>query len=144
MSCLTGPRCYINTNIQHEVKQYKPIHKLTYCQLWLYICYILKWLPIHKLKNEKYKLYNCADDFKYCTCAKRETFKQLAGEQCRVICGAWASKHTYITVVYCNQSFCGIMDTQWCVKVSNACRGECVATGGLCRPAHLNFTEIKV
>ncbi len=27
------------------------------------------------------------------------------------------------------------MDTQWCVKVSSACRGECVATGGLCRPA---------
>ncbi len=26
MSCLTGPRCYINTDIQH----YKPIHKLTY------------------------------------------------------------------------------------------------------------------
>ncbi len=26
MSCLTGPRCYINTDIQHEVKQYKPIH----------------------------------------------------------------------------------------------------------------------
>ncbi len=40
MSCLTGPRCYINTDIQHEVKQYKPIHKLTYCQVWLYICYI--------------------------------------------------------------------------------------------------------
>ncbi len=36
------------------------------------------------------------------------------------------------------------MDTQWCVKVSSACRGECVATGGLCRPAHLNSTEIKV
>ncbi len=42
------------------------------------------------------------------------------------------------------QIFCGIMDTQWCVKVSSACRGECVATGGLCRPAHLNSTEIKV
>ncbi len=26
LSCLTGPRCYINTDIQH----YKPIHKLTY------------------------------------------------------------------------------------------------------------------
>ncbi len=26
MSCLTGPRYYINTDIQH----YKPIHKLTY------------------------------------------------------------------------------------------------------------------
>ncbi len=26
MSCLTGPRCYINTDIQHEVKQYKHIH----------------------------------------------------------------------------------------------------------------------
>ncbi len=31
MSCLTGPRCYINTDIQH----YKPIHKLTYWQIWL-------------------------------------------------------------------------------------------------------------
>ncbi len=30
------------------------------------------------------------------------------------------------------------------MKVSSACRGECVATGGLCRPAHLNCTEIKV
>ncbi len=51
MSCLTGPRCYINTDIQHEVKQYKPIHKLTYCQLWLYICYIylLTPLPINLL-----------------------------------------------------------------------------------------------
>ncbi len=29
MSCLTGPRCYINTDIQH----YKPIHKLTYWQI---------------------------------------------------------------------------------------------------------------
>ncbi len=35
----------------------------------------IKWLPIHKLKNkkqkiqtvQKYKLYNCADDFKYNT-----------------------------------------------------------------------------
>ncbi len=45
--------------------------------------------------------------------------------------------------------FCGIMDTQCCVKVSSACRGECVTTGGLCRPAHLcvahlNCTKIKV
>ncbi len=39
---------------------------------------------------------------------KRETFKQLAGEQCKVICGAWASKHTYITVIYYNQSFVGL------------------------------------
>ncbi len=39
---------------------------------------------------------------------KRETFKQLAGEQCKVICGAWASKHTYITVIYFNQSFVGL------------------------------------
>ncbi len=35
------------------------------------------------------------------------------------------------------------------MKVSSACRGECVATGGLCRPAHLcvahlNCTKIKV
>ncbi len=29
------------------------------------------------------------------------------------------------------------------MKVSSACRGECVATGGLCRPAHLNSTEIN-
>ncbi len=33
---------------------------------------------------------------------QKETFKQLAGEQCKVICGAWASKHTYITVIYYN------------------------------------------
>ncbi len=39
---------------------------------------------------------------------KRETFKQLAGEQCKVICGAWASKHTYITVIYYSQSFMGL------------------------------------
>ncbi len=26
MSCLTGPRCYMNTDIEHKVKQYKPIH----------------------------------------------------------------------------------------------------------------------
>ncbi len=39
---------------------------------------------------------------------KRETFKQLAGEQCKVICGAWASKHTYITVIYYSQSFVGL------------------------------------
>ncbi len=41
------------------------------------------------------------------------------------------------------------MDTQCCVKVSSASRGECVTTGGLCRPthlcvAHLNCTKIKV
>ncbi len=30
------------------------------------------------------------------------------------------------------------------MKVSSACRGECVATGGLCRPAHLNSTEVKL
>ncbi len=30
------------------------------------------------------------------------------------------------------------------MKVSSACRGECVATGGLCRPAHLNTTEVKL
>ncbi len=39
---------------------------------------------------------------------KRETFKQLAGEQCKVICGAWASRHTYITVIYYSQSFVGL------------------------------------
>ncbi len=85
MSCLTGPRCYMNTDIQHEVKQYKPINTNLLSALTIHMLYI-KWLPIHKLK--KYKLYNCADDFKYCTCAKRETFKQLAGEQCKVICVA--------------------------------------------------------
>ncbi len=35
------------------------------------------------------------------------------------------------------------MDTQCCVKVSSACRGECVTTGVLC-VAHLNCTKIKV
>ncbi len=34
---------------------------------------------------------------------KRETFKQLAGEQCKVICSAWACKHTCIT-----ESFVGL------------------------------------
>ncbi len=75
---------------------------------------------------------------------KRETFKQLAGEQCKVIVvHEPVNIHTlqsYITV-----SLCGIMDTQWCVKVSSACGvATGVATGGLCRPAHLNSTEIKV
>ncbi len=76
---------------------------------------------------------------------KRETFKQLAGEQCKVICGAWASKHTYITVVYYNQSFVGLWTHNGVWKcLVHVCVATGVATGGLCRPAHLNSTEIKV
>ncbi len=52
-------------------------------------------------------------------------------------------EHEPVNIHTLQSVFCGIMDTQWCVKVSSACRGECVATGGLCRPAHLNCTEIK-
>ncbi len=43
---------------------------------------------------------------------------QAAGwEQCKVICGAWASKHTYITVVYYSQSFVGFGHTMVCESV---------------------------
>ncbi len=76
MSCLTGPRCYINTDIQH----YKPIHKLTYWQIWLGILYINVY-PIQlkimientnyticlpyttKDKDKKYKLYKLCECF---------------------------------------------------------------------------------
>ncbi len=56
--------------------------------------------------------------------------------------------HEPVNVHILQSVFCGIMDTQCCVKVSSASRGECVTTGGLCRPAHLcahlNCTKIKV
>ncbi len=47
----------------------------------------IKWLPIHKLKNkkqkiqtvQKYKLYNCADDFKYNTVHVQKRDIQAAG-----------------------------------------------------------------
>ncbi len=44
---------------------------------------------------------------------QRETLwvKQLAGEQYKMICSAWACKHTYIA-----ESFCVIVYTQQCVK----------------------------
>ncbi len=59
MSCLTGPRCYINTDIQH----YKPIHKLTYMtDLTRYTIY--KCLPYTtKDKDKKYKLYKLCECF---------------------------------------------------------------------------------
>ncbi len=44
--------------------------------------------------------------------------------------------HTLQSVFY-------IMDTQCCVKVCSACRGECVNTGGLCRPAHLCVAHLN-
>ncbi len=85
MSCLTGPRCYINTDIQH----YKPIHKLTYWQIWLGILYInvypiqlkikientnyticLPYTTKDKDKNTNYTNYANASH-KYCTCAER-------------------------------------------------------------------------
>ncbi len=124
MSCLTGPRCYINTDIQH----YKPIHKLTYWQIWLDILYINVYPIQLKDKDRKYKLYNLFTlnvypiqlkikikntnytnyanaSHKYCTCAERNIVsQQLAGEQYKMICsGAWACKHTYIA-----ESFVGL------------------------------------
>ncbi len=57
MSCLTGPRCYINTDIQH----YKPIHKLTYWQI-LTKYTIYKCLP-YTNKDKKYKLYKLYEYF---------------------------------------------------------------------------------
>ncbi len=76
MSCLTGPRCYINTDIQH----YKPIHQLTYWQIWLGILYINVY-PIQlkiKIKNTNYTNYANASH-KYCTCAERNIVSQAAG-----------------------------------------------------------------
>ncbi len=72
MSCLTGPRCYINTDIQH----YKPIHKLTYWQVWLGILYINVY-PIQlkiKIENTNYTIclpYTTKDKdkkYKLCEC----------------------------------------------------------------------------
>ncbi len=105
MSCHTGPRCYMDTDTQHKVKQYKPTVSFDYTDA----IYIYKWLPINKLKIQTAQLCR---GLKYCTCAKRETFKQLAGEQCRVICGARACKHTYISRIL-QSVFCGIMCTQY-------------------------------
>ncbi len=74
---------------------------------------------------------------------QRETFKQLAGEQCKVICGHEpVNIHTYSR--YYSQSFVDL-DTQCVWKcLVHVCVATGVATGGLCRPAHLNSTEIKV
>ncbi len=58
---------------------------------------------------------------------QRETLwvKQLAGEQYKMICSAWACKHTYIA-----ESFVGLCTHGSMGKVSSAHRGECVTTGG--------------
>ncbi len=81
---------------------------------------------------------------------KRETFKQLAGEQCRVICGAWASKHTYITVVYYSQSFVGLWTHNGVWKcLVHVCVATGVATGGLCfsnmleTVAHIKLKKVR-
>ncbi len=67
---------------------------------------------------------------KYCTCAKRETFKQLAGEQCKVICSAWACKHAYIT-----ESFVGLCthSSVWkcLVQIEESVLLQVVCTGPL-------------
>ncbi len=66
---------------------------------------------------------------------QRETLwvKQLAGEQYKMICSAWACKHTYIA-----EPFVGLCTHSSVWKVSSAHRGECVTTGGLYRPTHLS------
>ncbi len=53
---------------------------------------------------------------------QRETLwvKKLAGEQCRIICSAWACKHTYIA-----ESFVGLCTHSSVWKVSSVHRGEC-------------------
>ncbi len=58
---------------------------------------------------------------------QRETLwvKQLAGEQYKMICSAWACKHTYIA-----ESFVGLCTHSSVWKVSSAHRGECATTGG--------------
>ncbi len=38
MSCHAGPRCYMNTDIQHKVKQYKPTVSFDYTDaVYIYI-----------------------------------------------------------------------------------------------------------
>ncbi len=53
---------------------------------------------------------------------QRETLwvKQLAGEQYKMICSAWACKHTYIA-----ESFVGLCTHSSVWKVSRVHRGEC-------------------
>ncbi len=70
---------------------------------------------------------------------QRETLwvKQLAGEQCRMICSAWACKHILLSLLWdCVHS------SVW--KVSSAHRGECVTTGGLYRPTHLCVAHFEL
>ncbi len=50
MSCHAGPWCYMNTDIQHKVKQYKPTVSFDYTDAVCVYIYIYKWLPINKLK----------------------------------------------------------------------------------------------
>ncbi len=72
---------------------------------------------------------------------QRETLwvKQLAGEQYKMICSAWACKHTYIS-----ESFVGLCTHSSVRKVSSAHRGECVSTGGLYRPTHLCVAHFEL
>ncbi len=72
---------------------------------------------------------------------QRETLwvKQLAGEQYKMICSAWACKHTYIA-----ESFVGLCTHSSVWKVSSAHRGECVTTGGLYRPTHLCVAHFEL
>ncbi len=72
---------------------------------------------------------------------QRETLwvKQLAGEQYKMICSAWACKRTYIA-----ESFVGLCTHSSVWKVSSAHRGECVTTGGLYRPTHLCVAHFEL
>ncbi len=65
--------------------------------------------------------------------------KQLAGEQCKMICSAWACKHTYIA-----ESFVGLCTHSSVWKLSSAHREECVITGGLYRPTHLCVAHFEL
>ncbi len=72
---------------------------------------------------------------------QRETLwvKQLAGEQCKMICSAWACKLTYIA-----ESFVGLCTHSSVWNVSSAHRGECVTTGGMYRPTHLCVAHFEL
>ncbi len=74
-SCLTWPRCYINTDIQQWSKKKNTINLYKTniltdfdCKYTLYTCY-----PIRRQKKK-----NCTNDSnEYCTCAERNIVSQL-------------------------------------------------------------------